>query len=151
MGVLLARRGALREALAHFEAAASLDPNNAKAWNNRANALRGLRRPDEARQAYERAAALAPRDPDPLNGLGTLAVQSGRSDEAAALFRRALELAPEMGEARLNLAVALAQARPRAPRRSPSWTAFSALRPAASWRTRRRDCGGSSAASDPKP
>ena len=110
MGVLLVRRGALGEALAHFEAAASLDPNNARAWNNRANALRGLRRPDEARQAYERAAALAPRDPDPLNGLGTLAVESGRSDEAVALFRRALELAPQMGEARLNLAVALAQA-----------------------------------------
>src|SRR4029453_3269486 len=110
MGVLLARRGALGQALAHFEAPASLDPNNAKGGNTRANALRGLRRPDEARQAYERAAALAPRDPDPLNGLGTLAMESGRSDEAAALFRRALELAPEMGEARLNLAVALAQA-----------------------------------------
>jgi arylsulfatase A-like enzyme/Tfp pilus assembly protein PilF len=110
LGVLLARRGKLDEALARFEAATLLDPNNAKAWSNRANALRGLGRLEEAALAYRRAAELSPRDPDPLNGLGVLAVQAGRTEEAAALFRRALSLAPSFSEARLNLAVALIQA-----------------------------------------
>jgi choline-sulfatase len=109
LGILLARRGQLAEALAHFEQATALDPNDAKVWNNRANALRGLDRSGEAAESYRRAAELAPTDPDPLNGLGTLAVQAGRLQEAVALFRRALMLSPGLAELRLNLAVALIQ------------------------------------------
>ena len=44
LGVLLARQGQLGDALASFDAALALDPNDARAWNNRANALRDLRR-----------------------------------------------------------------------------------------------------------
>jgi arylsulfatase A-like enzyme len=109
LGMLEAGRGHLARALEVLDAAVALDPNNAKAWNNRGNVLRALGRGEEAAVAFRKAAELRPNDPDPVNGLGVLLVQSGRAGEAATLFRRALDLAPHFAEARLNLAVAEAQ------------------------------------------
>ena len=78
-GLLLARAGAVPASLEAFMAATRLDPNNARAWNNQANALRVPRPSARAAEAYRTAARLAPRDPDPRNGLGVLAVEPATS------------------------------------------------------------------------
>jgi Flp pilus assembly protein TadD len=89
-----------------FTRATTLDPNNAGAWTNRANALRALGRSREAAEGYGTARRLAPRDPSPANGLGVLALEAGDLDRAVALFTEALALDPRYHEARMNLAVA---------------------------------------------
>jgi len=106
VGVVLVGNGPA-EALAAFDRAVALDPNNALAWNNRANALRAAGRRDEARAAYETALRLAPGDPDPRNGLGVLAVEEGRLDDAAARFREVLARAPANLAVRVDLVNAL--------------------------------------------
>ena len=106
LGSLLARGGRHAEALVEFTRATTLDPNNAAAWTNRANALRAMGQPRDAAEAYRAAGRLAPRDPGPRNGLGVLAVESGELDRAVALFEEALAIDPRYHEARLNLAVA---------------------------------------------
>jgi Flp pilus assembly protein TadD len=90
--------------LRDFDKAIALDPNNARAWNNRANALRALGRREEAATAYRSASRLSPRDPDPVNGLGVLAVEAGDLPGAGDAFRRVLEIDPGYFEAVVNLA-----------------------------------------------
>jgi len=104
--VLEARRGRPLDALNALDAAIRLDPNNARAWNNRGNVLGTLGRRRESTEAYQRAIELSPHDPDPLNGLGVLAVESRDWAAAVDAFTRVLEIDPGYGEARLNLAVA---------------------------------------------
>ena len=87
------------------QAATRLDPNNARAWNNQANALRSLGQSARAAEAYRTAARLAPGDPDPRNGLGVLAVESGDLEGAGTLFREILAANPAFHESRMNLAV----------------------------------------------
>lgn len=48
----------LDEALAAYEQAVALDPNNATAWYNKVVVLRDLKRPDEALAAYQQALML---------------------------------------------------------------------------------------------
>ncbi len=109
LGILSSRRGASAAALDSFDHALQIDPNNARAWTNKGNALHALRRGAEAADAFRRAMALAPADPDPRNGLGVLAVEAGDLARAATIFREVLATHPGLHESRLNLAVVYAR------------------------------------------
>ncbi len=80
------------EALAAYDRALALDPNDAAAWYNKGVALAALGRRDEALAAYDRALALDPnrrsRKPGPTRATSLAAL--GRRDEALAAYDRAL-------------------------------------------------------------
>jgi len=61
-GARVAQRRQFERALAAFEHALELEPENGLAWLNKAMALRELGRPDEATAAIRSAAELAPDD-----------------------------------------------------------------------------------------
>ena len=99
-GKILFGPGNFAEALAAFEAATSLAPGDADAWNSRAGALRELGRLEELLEAARRALALAPRfrrsrdqsrqraaeaRPDGRGADGLSPGQAARPDFAAAL------------------------------------------------------------------
>jgi tetratricopeptide (TPR) repeat protein len=49
---------ARQEALSVYDQAIRLDPNYAKAYNNKGNTLTNLKRPEEAQQGYQKAREL---------------------------------------------------------------------------------------------
>lgn len=81
-------------------------PEEAAHWNNLGNALRELRRLDEARAAYRRACALEPRDPVTHHNLGLLAMDEGDYAAAREHLLDAHELDPIAPLVRLHAAMA---------------------------------------------
>ena len=62
MGLALAEQGKFRDAIAHFQRAAALDPVPSMAWANLGLVLKVEGRFDEALAAYDRAVARSPND-----------------------------------------------------------------------------------------
>jgi arylsulfatase A-like enzyme/Tfp pilus assembly protein PilF len=131
LAIALASTGKLDEAKRELERAIAIDPHNARAFNNLGNVDRARNQPAEAEHSYRRAIELAPRYADPLNGLGALLVERDRPRDAIPLFDRAISLSTGYYEARLNRAVALAQAgeRPRAVEELRTLVRVTAARP----------------------
>jgi tetratricopeptide (TPR) repeat protein len=105
LGVSLGMQG--KEALHALEKTAKLLPDDAEAHFNLGNALRAVRRLDDAAGCYRRALKIRPDFAaanitlaDALRGLGQL-------DAAVASYRRALELEPGNAEVHSNLGAAL--------------------------------------------
>lgn len=65
----------------------------------RGDAYRGLKQPDQARQAYDAALALKPRDAGALIGLAKLAEEAHDADSANRYVQQALAAAPENPQA----------------------------------------------------
>lgn len=74
----------------------------------RAAALIGEGRLEQAEAALSRLLAATPRDANALNLLGVVRARQGRAGEAEELFRRAVEASPSLVPAHVNLARALA-------------------------------------------
>jgi serine/threonine-protein kinase len=81
-------------ALADYEKALSLSPNDATALLGRGRALATVGRLPEALEVVRRAVALEPLMPEAYQWLGTLEAASGNLDEAVATYRRGLEIDP---------------------------------------------------------
>jgi predicted O-linked N-acetylglucosamine transferase (SPINDLY family) len=94
LGMTLEAQDRLQDALAAYDRAIALDPDNAGAWNNRGNILRRTGRLEDAVASLDRAVALAPRHAAPLTNRGNTLLTLNRHAEAAADFRRLLEMAP---------------------------------------------------------
>jgi len=109
LGLLAADAERPREAVAEFQRATEIDPNNASYWANLGNARRALGDRGGAEQAYRRALDVDAREADAANGLGVLLVEAQKPAEAVAWFERATAASPEFVEARLNLGIALQQ------------------------------------------
>lgn len=98
-GATLYSAGKHAEALAIYERALTLDPNNADAWAGKGFALTMLGRYNEALGAFERALAilertlaLSPNDPNIWASKSAVLRGLGRDAEADAALRRASEL-----------------------------------------------------------
>jgi protein O-GlcNAc transferase len=107
LGLLLRRRGALREAASELVRATKLAPSDFDSSYEAATALRLARRPAEAVAHYREALRLRPGLAACHNDLGVALLDLWQLDEAVACFERALELAPRLAEAHENLANAL--------------------------------------------
>jgi arylsulfatase A-like enzyme/Flp pilus assembly protein TadD len=100
--------GALRRRGAHAEAAAALGDlekagsSDATAWHERALALAGAGRIEQAIDAERRATALDPRAPEPFNHLGVLLAEKGRLPEALLALDQATRLDPTSAKAWSN-------------------------------------------------
>ena len=105
---LLADRGQIDEAMAHYRKALEIKPDYAEAHNNLGIALAGRGRIDEAIAHYRKALEIKPNYAEAHNNLGIALAGCGRIDEAIAHYQKALEIKPDYAEAHNNLGVALA-------------------------------------------
>jgi predicted O-linked N-acetylglucosamine transferase (SPINDLY family) len=88
-------RGRLNEAIAHYERALALDPENARLLNNLGLALAAQGKIEQAIRHYERALALYPDNARALNNLGLALAAQGRIEQAITHYQRALALSPD--------------------------------------------------------
>jgi len=108
LGVVLAGRGRLPEAMGHYEAALRLNPDVPQTYNNLGNAWTLQRRWPEAFAAYARALELWPDFVEARFDWATALGEAGRLEEAAAYFAQALRQRPDYPEAEFGLANTLA-------------------------------------------
>jgi serine/threonine-protein kinase len=107
LGIALADRGEVDEAMACFRKAIALDPSYAGAHNNLGLQLKKKGQPDEAIACYRRAVKAAPTLAAPHFNLGSALLQRGRVDEAITCCKKAIELDPKDANAHNNLGNAL--------------------------------------------
>jgi len=110
MGVALAERGRLDEAMVNYSQALKIDPNYPSAHFGLASILMQRGELDRAVIEYERAVQLDPGDARLLYDLANLLVEQGRIDEAITRYREALRIAPLDDNIHNNLGTALIKA-----------------------------------------
>jgi predicted O-linked N-acetylglucosamine transferase (SPINDLY family) len=99
IGIAHARLGDPERARAWFQRAVDAHPSHADSHNNLGNALRDLKRENEAAAAYARAIALNPDQPQAHYNRGNALAAMQRDAEAAASFNRAIALKPDYANA----------------------------------------------------
>jgi tetratricopeptide (TPR) repeat protein len=100
LGVIAYQRGNCLEAVRQIDAALKINSRVADAHLNRGNALKRLKRFDEALASYDKAIALkGERDSAILNCRGSVLRDLGRLDEALADLDLAISLSPNLVEA----------------------------------------------------
>jgi hypothetical protein len=97
----------LEEAVASFDRALAIRPDNAKAHYNRGNALNELKRFDEALVSCDRAIALNSNLAEAFNNRGNALRDLMRLEDAVASYDRAIALKPDYIDAMNNRGVAL--------------------------------------------
>jgi superkiller protein 3 len=108
-GIALSEGGRLREAVAQFQKAIALDPNNAPAYENlgitalRANDVRG------AEENLTRALQLNPRLPLALNTLGVVYIRKGDSARAQEAWKQSFTIDRRQYDALYNLGILAAR------------------------------------------
>ncbi len=98
-GTLHAMRGSCEEAVRLIGQSLTLEPRQPFALNTMGNALRALKRYQEAAAAYEKAIALKPTLAAAYSNLGRSLVDLDRAEEAIANFDKAIALEPTNAEA----------------------------------------------------
>ena len=99
LGVLRQMQNHLSEALAEFETAISLDPNNIRAYLHLGETLLYLGQPEAGIPVLEQAILLRPDDPNTAItywALGTCQLLSGRADEAIDTLQKARAANPRL-------------------------------------------------------
>lgn len=91
------------KAIAEYEKAVSLSPNDYRFWMSLGTAYEQAGEPEKAEQALKRAIALAPSYSFPRWFLGNLFLRNGRYDEAFAELRLASEADQELRPQQFNL------------------------------------------------
>ena len=106
---MLQQRGALDEAIVHFQACASIRPNDPVANNALGVALLAKGDLDGAVQRFNSVIAAQPDYFDAHYNMGSVLASQGNFQEAAKQFGEAVRLNPEDANAQANLGTALAQ------------------------------------------
>ena len=108
LGLILAGRGEVDEAIAHFQKALDIQPDHVQAHNNLGLALADRGESDEAIAHYRKALDLKPDFAEARYNLGLALAGRGQVDDAIAQYQNALELRPDYALAHNNLGKALA-------------------------------------------
>jgi serine/threonine-protein kinase len=103
LGIIRAGTGEAETALADFDRALALDPADADAVREKAQAYEALGRAKEAEDTYLRAIRLRPVYWGNHSRLGALYWRHGRYAEAERAFRKAIELTPDNARGYANL------------------------------------------------
>jgi protein O-mannosyl-transferase len=109
LGADLDEQGRSSEAMAHYEAAVRINPNDAGARNNLASHLAQAGRLTEATREWEQALRIQPNRAEAHTNLAFALSQQGRLDEAFRHWEQALRINPDLVDAHFDFAVALAQ------------------------------------------
>jgi tetratricopeptide (TPR) repeat protein len=109
LGLALAERGDVMQAITHFRRAVQIDPAFVEAHTNLGHflVLQGLRH--EAISHLRWALKIDPAYTNAHNTLGNILADKGETDEAIAHFRKALQRKPESAMTHYNLARVLAK------------------------------------------
>ena len=105
--LILHVNGDYEEALASFDHALKIKPDDHYIWNNRGSALGNLGRLEESIASYDNALKIKPDYPDAWNNRGTVLFNLGRLEEAIASYDNALKFKPDYHEAWYNRGNAL--------------------------------------------
>jgi predicted O-linked N-acetylglucosamine transferase (SPINDLY family) len=111
LGILAAEGGDAERAVQWLQRAAAANVDSPIAHNNLGNALRDLRRNDEALQCYERAILLAPAYAHAHFNRANALVDLGRIAAAVESYERAIALDPSFADALNNLGNAFRMAK----------------------------------------
>jgi tetratricopeptide (TPR) repeat protein len=120
LGDALLQTGQEAKALACFQKAVEIEPDDTSAHFNIGNALFKRGRLDEAVAHFRKAVELEPDNAGAHNNLGAGLNKKGQLDEAIRQFHEALRLKPDLAEASNNLAAALNLKEAAAKQPSPS-------------------------------
>ena len=101
LGIALANRGQLDEAIAHFRKAVEAQPDDADAHYNLGTALANRGQLDEAIAHFQKTVEARPDYADAYHNLGIAWASRGRLDEATANYQKALVLAIQQNDAAL--------------------------------------------------
>jgi tetratricopeptide (TPR) repeat protein len=107
LSVLALQRGDPGQALAWTDKAIAINDGLVEIWNNRALALAGLQRYDEARQSFERAISTHADNWEAFYNLGRMLLVQKNFSEAEPAMRRAAELDPYSAPTFNNLGLVL--------------------------------------------
>jgi len=110
LGASLEADGRLDEAIAHFQRAIALAPNDASLYANLGTALRAKGQTTDAIAAYRRALAISADDPDVHYNLANALMDEKHADEALTHFAFAAAAAPDSPDIQNNYGIALAAA-----------------------------------------
>ena len=94
IGIAYLKKGALTQAVEHFQKALDYQANLPEAYHNLGIAYAGLGRRAEAIRAFREAIRFRPSYVDAYLGLGRVLLAEGRKDEARVAFERVIVLAP---------------------------------------------------------
>jgi Flp pilus assembly protein TadD len=108
LGLALAGRGQVGEAIVHFRKALEIQPDNTEIQNNLGAALAGRGQVGEAIVHFRKAVEINPDNAKAHNNLGIALAGRGQVDEAIAHYQEALKIEPENAKAHRNLGNALA-------------------------------------------
>jgi Flp pilus assembly protein TadD len=107
LGRAYLKEGRVFQAIAQFQEAVDLRPNDHEALNELGVAEMQAGRNDRATAALQRALEAAPDSTETHLNLGVLLLQEGRNDEAAQQFQGVVEVDPSNAKAHRSLASAL--------------------------------------------
>jgi tetratricopeptide (TPR) repeat protein len=107
LGILLAGRGQVPEAIDHFQTALNIKPDHAEGHHNLSKALQRQGALDQAIIHARQAIALDPRNTECHFHLGNMLSQRGRMDAAIDEFREALAIKPGFLKVHINLGIVL--------------------------------------------
>jgi tetratricopeptide (TPR) repeat protein len=103
LGVVLAQKGQIDEAIAHYQTALQMQPDYSDADYNLGNALLEKGQIDEALRHCERAVKLQPNDPEAQVALANVLFHKRRVDDAIDHYKKALAIRPYYFPAHYNL------------------------------------------------
>ncbi|HWY88365.1 MAG TPA: tetratricopeptide repeat protein, partial [Gemmataceae bacterium] len=106
-GIALVNQGRSAEAVAYFEEAVRLEPNNAHVYNNLANVYLFMGRYDDAIANYRYAIHLMPGHAGYHNHLSYAYIKRSSGQDAEECARQAIWLQPDFAEAHNHLGIAL--------------------------------------------
>jgi len=107
-GLIHAMGKEYEQAIASYDQALEIKPNDHQAWYNRGNALGNLGRYEQAIASYDKALEIKPDLHEAWNNRGVALGNLGRYEEAIASYDQALEIKPDYHQAWYNRGFALA-------------------------------------------
>ena len=105
LGTLSAQTKEFTRAVDFLAAALKMNPNHAVCYSNRGNALKELKRLDEALASYDKAISIKPDYAEAYSNRGNALKELKRLDEAIASFDKAISIKPDYAEAYWNLSL----------------------------------------------
>jgi protein O-mannosyl-transferase len=103
LGDFLARQGQTDEAIAQFEKALEIKPDEAQTHFTLANSLLEKGSVDQAIAEFQKALEIQPDFAEAHNNLGNALLKRGKLEEAGGHFQMALQIKPDYVDARINL------------------------------------------------
>ncbi len=95
IAIVQADQGLIDDAIASYQKAIELTPNEIFPWNNLGNLYERLNRCEEAIAAFEQALANNERDALAWNGLGNVYLRQQRTADAISAYNKAITISPD--------------------------------------------------------